>query len=279
MKVIQSNPTGFIHSRLLVAVALAVSPLACSGGAKQQKAEGEPSTISSPPPLVEMSKMPVTEAVPADAATAEQPPPEPEKPQRRPQPTFNNETEIATIVGENGAVMKLAGVAVLRVPDGALRGEGKNLRFAVVKLPAAKGAPPLIGQAFVLEPKLKSSGPPFELSLNVPPEASNVELIVVVPPDPKAKGPKKTEYQPVAPKSIDAAKKQALFELGELPGATIYLTAKQQPGAAPAGDAGAAAKPAPTTPAKPAAPGAPAKPGAAAVPKAPAADAGGPAKH
>ena len=264
-----------------IAVLVASSLFACSSRSKQQQAQqGEPSEITSPPPLVEMQKMPTTETVPADAAAAE-PAPEPEKAQRRPQPTFNNETEIATIVGESGAVMKLAGVAVLRIPDGALRGEGKNLRFAVTKLPAAKGAPPLLGQAFVLEPKLKSSGPPFELTLNVPPEASNVELVVVVPPDPKAKGPKKTEHQTVAPKSIDAAKKQALFELAELPGATIYLTAKQEPGAAPA-DAGAPAKPgAAAPPAKPGAPAAPAKTGAPAAvpPKAPGPDGGGPAKR
>jgi hypothetical protein len=254
-----------------IAVLFAASGVMCSGGAKQQKTEGEQSAISSPPPLVEMSKMPATEEVPADAAAAE-PPAEPEKPHRRPQPMFSHETEIATIVGESGAVMKLAGVAVLRIPEEALRGDGKNLRFAVTKLPAAKGAPPLVGQAFVLEPKLKSSGPPFELTLNVPPDTASPELVVVVPPDPKAKGPKKTEYQTVQPKSVD--KKQALFELAELPGATVYLTSKQEPGGAPkpaGGDAGA--------PAKTGTPAAAPPPKAPAPPKAPGPDAGGPAKR
>jgi hypothetical protein len=149
---------------------------------------------------------------------------EPEKAVRRPQPTFSNEQEIATTIGESGAVMKV-GTAVLRIPEGALR-DGKNVRFALSTASPSKGAPPRIGQSFTLEPKLKSAGPAFEITLSLPDGANAVDLVVAT-----AQSSPKIPYRKISPKQVDAKKRQALFELEELPGADVYLTARTEPAA------------------------------------------------
>jgi hypothetical protein len=147
---------------------------------------------------------------------------------RRPQPTFNNEQEIATTIGEGGAVMKLGAAVTLRIPEGALR-DGMNIRFALSTSNPSKSAPPRLGQSFTLEPKIRSAGPPFELSFALPEGASAVDLVVRVAPDPKQKAPQKSDHRLIAPKRVDATKKLALFELEELPGADVYLTKQSAP--------------------------------------------------
>jgi hypothetical protein len=210
-----------------LAVAAAVSCHGADKGPATQSGSETASNNQAPPPEFDIKMPETTEpsdagaAQPAASASAA----EPERAPRRPQPKFSQESVIETIVGEPGAVMALASGAVLHIPDGALR-DGKTLRFALVKTPA-KGGPAKLGEAYELSPLLASSGPAFELTLPLPGGASNVELAVFVPADPKAKPPTKPSYKTLAPKTVDSAKKQVFFELAELPGGDVYLTAKK----------------------------------------------------
>jgi hypothetical protein len=207
-----------------MAVLLAFSPAGCGGSnpqPEQATSETQPSEKAPPPAFdVTMSEMPdETEETPdpSSAATKEVPKTsEPEKTVRRPQPTFSNDQEIATTIGESGAVMKIGTAAMLRIPEGALR-DGKNVRFSLSASGPSKTAPPPIGQSFALEPKLRSAGAAFEITFSIPEGANAVELVIMAAPG-------KSEYRKLSPKRVDAKKKQALFELEELPGGDVYLT-------------------------------------------------------
>jgi hypothetical protein len=232
---------------LLFGAAIALDTVACARNPQQQETQPGQANPGGYKPLRQEYEVSMPETVESDANApsneATESPPEPEKPVRRVQPMFNNASQIATIIGEYGAVMKLDNAAALRVPEGALT-DGKKLRFALGTLALDKDAPPKVGQSFALEPNLKSAGLPFELVVLLPAGTTSAELIVVVPPDPKNKGAKKPEYRRIPPKSVDAKKREALFELAELPGSEVYLTPKTE--AAAAGTT--APKEAPATP-------------------------------
>jgi len=228
-----------------MALALALDTVSC-GGSKSpaEQAGSEESAIESPPPSFEVT-MPQEVEEPADGGAAESKaepaPSEPEKAIRRPQPTFSTDQEIATTLGESGAIIKLGAIATLRIPEGALR-DGKNIRVALSSSSPSKAAPPALGPSLTLEPKLRSAGPPFEVTFSLPEGVNAVELVVPMAPDSTKKGSSKAEYRRVAPKKIDVKKKQALFELDELPGGDVYLT-KGTPPPTPAKESAAPASP------------------------------------
>lgn len=231
--------------------AIALGSGACAPSSQQQETQSGQKDPGGYKPLRQEYEMSMPETVEADAKApgneATEAPPEPEKQVRRVQPMFSNASEVATIIGEHGAVIKLDNAAALRIPEGALT-DGKKLRFALGTLALDKDAPPKIGQSFALEPNLKSAGPPFELTVLLPAGATSVELVVVVPPDPKNKAAKKPEYRRMSPKSVDAKKREAMFELGELPGSEVYLTPGKAPTAADTSSPkGAPAAPKPST--------------------------------
>jgi hypothetical protein len=200
---------------------------ACGGSRANDEKPATPAIIS-PAPEYEMSKMPEpSTAAPtaSEVGTAPAPPTPPAKKPKRSgmQPVFANDDGVSTIVGTQGAVFKVAG-ATLRVPEDALR-DGKDIRLAPSRTPLAKGEPVRLGGAFDVGPVLTSAGPPFELLLPVPVDAGELVLVTISRSTTKD-GKANTAISTIAPTSVDAGKREALFELTELRDGTVYLAKK-----------------------------------------------------
>ena len=200
-------------------LAMALCACACGGDPSERKAAAPEAMKDKPPPPQFEFQVPETEYV--EAGAPDGPDPSETKPKAKPQAKYEDAKEIKTTVGEGGALYRLGGDAVLRIPEETLR-QGKNVYFAIVS--GAGKADGRVGNVYAFEKGVFSHGPPFELTLPMPLEAGAVKLVILRKWKPKKA--KTYERIVVEPKAIDTAKGTAYFELTRLYKSEIWLTTK-----------------------------------------------------
>jgi hypothetical protein len=204
---------------------------ACGGGTPPPE-EPKPPVAAIPEPEPEPD--PVADKEPEPVAEKE-----PAQEDRRPLAIFNDPTEPVTI-GLDGAVIRIQGGGELRIPKGALASP-RNILFTVNR--KHKGSPGRIGDVYTLEAQIPgqkvqmqdvrasrpvaSSGNPFILKLPLPGNTESANLAVeTVEVDEKGRG--KSTWSVLERTKVETADtgNSAVFEIGQLPDASVHLTNK-----------------------------------------------------
>ncbi|MCC6524362.1 MAG: hypothetical protein IT373_17010 [Polyangiaceae bacterium] len=215
---------------LAIQVVLAAAAWSGCGGDKPTVKEPAPTATPAPlpPPTVTASAEPEPSAAQSASAAPTQP-----KPSGRPSIMMTGDKEISSTFGSSpGAVLSLHGAdgdATLKIPEYALRGAiNLVMRFEN----AGKGFGTTLGRIVSITPQdaeaatptptsAESAGPPFELRLPTYGK-DTVNLAVGMIAD--EGGKQKITWTVYAPKSVDATKKLAYFEITKLAPSYVHVT-------------------------------------------------------
>lgn len=210
---------------------------AACGGSTPPPAEPKPEpAVTTPPPPPEPEPV-AEEKKPAEPEEA--PPPKEDTGPKRPLATYNSPTGPVT-VGLDGAVVRLANGAELRIPGGSLN-VARNVGFSVDS--RFRGDTGKIGDAYLIEVQVPdrkyemgeahvsrphpTSGDNFIIKLPLPAGKDAANLAVeTVEMDAKNKG--KSTWTIVAQTKLESADtgNKAVFEIKLLPDAHVHLTTK-----------------------------------------------------